>query len=122
MLKKIEFENYRCFQKTSLDFRDITIIVGKNNAGKSTIVEALRLVAAAEKKSRTTKVYTEPPEDLYLPLINKGFYLDISKLKIDLRNIIYFYNREYAKVTATFENDSKITIGLATLNCTEKIR
>ena len=40
MLKKIEFENYRCFQKTSLDFRDITIIVGKNNAGKSTIVEA----------------------------------------------------------------------------------
>lgn len=112
MLKKIEFENYRCFQNTTLDFRDITIIVGKNNAGKSTIIEALRLVAAAERKSRTTIVYKHPPADLHLPLVNKGFYLDISKLKIDLRNIIYFYNRVYAKVTATFKNESKITIYL----------
>jgi len=112
MLKSIEFENYRCFQRTSLDFRAMSIIVGKNNAGKSTIIEALRLVAAAERKSQTTTAYKQPPLNLSLPLSNKGFYLDISKLKIDLRNIVYFYEKEYAKATAVYDNGSKITIYL----------
>ena len=114
MLKSIEFENYRCFQRGSLDFRAMSIIVGKNNAGKSTIIEALRLVAAAGKKSQITTTYKQPPKDFKLPLAHKGFYLDVSKLKIDLRNIIYFYDREYAKVTALFDDNSIINIYLNT--------
>lgn len=112
MLKKIEFENYRCFQKTTLEFRDIAIIVGKNNAGKSTIVEALRLVAAAEKKSKNT-VYKPPPKSLGLPILCKGFSLDVSKLRVDLRNVIFFYDKgDYAKITACFSCKSTITVYL----------
>ena len=35
MLRKIAFKNYRCFEDSELDIRQIAIIVGNNNAGKS---------------------------------------------------------------------------------------
>lgn len=111
MLKKIEFENYRCFSRASLDFRDMTIIVGKNNAGKSTIIEALRLVAAAQKKSKSTN-YTDLPRFLGRPNTYKGFSLNTDKLKIDLRTVIHFYTGDYARVIATFENNVSVQIYL----------
>lgn len=114
MLVKVEFENYRCFKKSSLDLRNIAIIVGKNNAGKSTIVEALRLIAAAGKKSKTA-IYKTPPKSLGLALINNGFSIDSSKLKIDLHSVVHFYDEDNcAKITAHFQDGSKISIYLNT--------
>ncbi len=110
MLNKVEFENYRCFKKSSLDLRNIAIIVGKNNAGKSTIVEALRLIAAAGKKSKTA-IYKAPPKSFGLPMTDYGFSIDSSKLKIDLRSIIHFYDTENcAIIRAYFEDSSKINL------------
>jgi len=41
-LKSINIENFRGYKnKTSMDFNDLTAIVGKNDIGKSTILEAL---------------------------------------------------------------------------------
>lgn len=41
-LKRLRLRNFRCFQnETSVDFDDITALIGKNDAGKSTIMEAL---------------------------------------------------------------------------------
>ena len=112
MLNKVEFENYRCFKKSSLDLRDLVIIVGKNNAGKSTIVEALRLIAAAGKKSKTA-IYKAPPKSLGLAVINKGFTIDPTKLRIDLRGIVNFYDEsKTAKITAQFSGKEKIIIYL----------
>jgi AAA15 family ATPase/GTPase len=37
MLNRLTLENFRGFAKHSLSFSELTIIVGKNNAGKSTI-------------------------------------------------------------------------------------
>ncbi|MEO1333139.1 MAG: AAA family ATPase [Myxococcota bacterium] len=45
MLTELHLRNYRCFREHKLSFKDLTIVVGGNNAGKSTVVEALRLVA-----------------------------------------------------------------------------
>lgn len=45
-MKKLNLENFRVFDKeTSFDLPPITIITGKNNAGKSTVLKALTLVA-----------------------------------------------------------------------------
>ena len=43
-LIKLILENYRCYREaTSLDIDDITTIIGKNDVGKSTILEALEV-------------------------------------------------------------------------------
>ena len=42
MLKRVHLANFKCFEKVSLtDLRDISILCGPNNAGKSSIVQAL---------------------------------------------------------------------------------
>jgi len=45
MLAQIEFENFRCFERHTLVLRPLTIIVGRNNAGKSTVTEGVSLSA-----------------------------------------------------------------------------
>jgi len=111
MLEKIDFENYRCFKKSSINFKKTAIIVGKNNAGKSTVVEALRIIANAGKKSKTA-IYSFPPKSMDIPH-QMGFSLDPHKLKIDLRSVVYFYDASpFAKIVATFEEGTKITVYL----------
>lgn len=43
-IKKLHVENYKCYEKVDIDFNNSTnIIVGTNEAGKSTILEAINL-------------------------------------------------------------------------------
>ena len=42
MLQSIEIENFRCFEKTSISgFEQINLITGKNNSGKTALLEAI---------------------------------------------------------------------------------
>ncbi len=45
MLTELRLINFRCFKDHVIPLRRNTIIVGKNNAGKSTVIDALRLVS-----------------------------------------------------------------------------
>lgn len=112
LLKKIKLENFKCYENTVISFKALSIIVGENNAGKSCLIEALRLVSRAAQGS-TKRIYTTPPPSFELPLFTKGFVIDTKKLKIDLGIIIYYYNMaDYAKVTAYFIDKSRIEIYL----------
>lgn len=54
MLKKIHIENYKTFKNLNLEFnKEINIIVGNNEAGKSTLFEAINLAL-------TGKIYDKP--------------------------------------------------------------
>lgn len=109
MIEKIELENFRCFRSSKMSIRDLTIVVGKNNSGKSTIIEALRMISMATKKCIKT-TYVNPPKSLGLPLTVKGFRLPVERLKIDLRYIVYYYGSDIAKITAYFKNKAKIIV------------
>lgn len=116
ILQKIQLENFKCYQKTTILFKDLTVIVGQNNAGKSCLIEALRLVAKAAQYAKR-KTYISAPKEFDLPLNIKGFKIDTQKLKIDLNLIIYYYvSAKFAKVTAFFCNKSKIEIYLNNSN------
>ena len=52
MIESLILQNFRCFHKHEIPFREKTIIVGKNNAGKSSIIEALRLVSIVSERFR----------------------------------------------------------------------
>ena len=44
-MKNIDLNNYRCFTKLSLDFKDnINVLVGDNSSGKTTLIRALSTV------------------------------------------------------------------------------
>ena len=52
LLEKIEIENYKGFKKYEISFMNQNILVGKNNAGKSTIGEIIRIVSLATTSYR----------------------------------------------------------------------
>ncbi|MCK4257817.1 MAG: AAA family ATPase [Halanaerobiales bacterium] len=43
MLKSLCIENFKCFVDTQVDFAPLTLLVGGNGAGKSTIIQSLLL-------------------------------------------------------------------------------
>ena len=111
-LKKLQLENFKCYQKTNITFKQLTVIVGENNAGKSCVIESLRIVAKAAQSSGKG-VYGSAPKEFDLPANIRGFFINTKKLCIDLRMIIYYYDSsKYAKVTAHFDNKARIEIYL----------
>lgn len=42
-LKAVHIKNFRCYKDISVDFDDLTTFIGKNDIGKSTILEALEI-------------------------------------------------------------------------------
>lgn len=103
MLRTLRLQNYRCFSDHTVPFSPVTVIVGKNNAGKSTIVEALNLVAAAV--NRRSAAFALPPPQLDLPRFRRGFSPSISHLDINLPTIFHRYGAPPAILTATFESN-----------------
>jgi predicted ATPase len=108
MLRSLRLQNYRCFADHTVPFSPVTVVVGKNNAGKSTIVEALNLVAAAV--NRKSANFTLPPKQLDLPRFRRGFTPSISHLDINLRTIFHRYGAAPAMVTATFEGNVTVKV------------
>lgn len=52
MLKTLRLRNFRAFADHTVPLKKLTLLVGENNAGKSTVVEALRLIAIITHRYR----------------------------------------------------------------------
>jgi predicted ATPase len=104
-LIQVRLRNFRCFKdETSIDLEDLTALVGKNEAGKSTVLDALDIFFNegtldkndASKHGRATDVaiiavFSELPDRLVLDqeaettlrdeyLLNSAGYLEIHKV------------------------------------------
>ena len=51
MLHALRLQNFRGFKDHTVEFPQFCILMGQNNAGKTTIIEALRIVALAQAKA-----------------------------------------------------------------------
>jgi AAA15 family ATPase/GTPase len=47
MIREIRIENYKSIQKLKLELGRVTVLIGENGCGKSNILEAIALSAAA---------------------------------------------------------------------------
>ncbi|RLA82500.1 MAG: hypothetical protein DRG78_07050 [Epsilonproteobacteria bacterium] len=43
-MKKLRIKNFKCFENTQVEFKDLTILAGANGAGKSTVIQVLLLL------------------------------------------------------------------------------
>jgi energy-coupling factor transporter ATP-binding protein EcfA2 len=89
--------------------RRTTIIVGQNNAGKSTIVEALRLVSVVTSRYEALS-YRPVPSWLDIPLRYRGVCPSLDGLEINLKSIFHGYGNPPAIITASFDDGSQVTI------------
>lgn len=109
MLSKLILENYRCYDKHSIEFKDTSIVVGKNNAGKSTLVEALRLLSIAVSRYSNIN-YQSPPKWTDLPKRIKGFKPSLSGFELSLENIFHKYAEPPAKISGIFQGAEVVTV------------
>ncbi len=101
-------QNYRCFDDHTILLEPNTVIVGKNNAGKSSVIEALRLVAAVVNRRGAT--FVRAPKWLDLPSFRVGIAPGISQLGLNLSAVFHRYGNPPAIITATFVGGAVITM------------
>lgn len=110
MLKSIVIENYRGYDKHELDFKDLSVIVGKNNAGKSTLLEALRLISLITNKYENQTFHNIPEWLPNFPIVYKGISPSVKGIDLLFENIYNNYNEPPAKIIAYFSNNAKIEL------------
>ena len=92
-----------------MPLREKTIIVGRNNAGKSTITEALRLVAVVADRYRGL-AYRPPPPWLEIHKTNRGVSPSLDNQDFNFERIFHRYSPPPAVVVAKFSNRASITV------------
>jgi len=109
MLTKLDLTNFRCFANHSVALQPLTILVGQNNAGKSTLVEALQLVSVVATRHEHLN-FVRPPSWLDLPRATRGVSPSLRNLDIDLESVFHRYGDPPAEIRASFDTGSSITV------------
>lgn len=109
MLAQLKLTNFRGFEDHSLPLRDISVIVGRNNAGKSTVVESLRLISVVTERL-TGLNFRDPPSWTELPKRSRGVSPSLDGLGIDFRAICHRYSEPPARVQAQFRSGESIQL------------
>lgn len=112
MLTQLTLRNFRGFDYHEIPLRDATIIVGKNNAGKSTIVEALRLVSIVVSRYRNLTFHPGPEwigegRSLY------GVRPSLKNMEITFDGMFHQYADPPAAITAHFSTGQTVCVYVA---------
>jgi Predicted ATP-dependent endonuclease of the OLD family len=88
-ISSIKYQNYKAFSRYTVSLSDFNILVGPNNAGKSTIIGSLKILAEGLRigRSKTPIQITGPDGDSFL-----GYEIDLRNVPIATENIFYNYN------------------------------
>jgi len=84
----IKFSHYKAFTSFSIHLQEFNVLVGPNNAGKSTVVGALRILHEGLRKARA-----KSPERVEVDgLLILGYKLNITDLPVASENIFHDYD------------------------------
>lgn len=120
MLVAMKLINFRCFREHEFVFAPFNVCVGVNNAGKSTLAEALRIVALATARIKTS-VFRQPPEWLTIPRSNEGFSFSLQGQQINFETMFHRYGEPPATIRADFGNSARLLIYVASATKTHCI-
>jgi hypothetical protein len=109
MLKSLRLKNFRRFAGQVIELSPLTLLVGGNNAGKSTAIEALRLVSLVTNRIGGL-TFTAPP-----PWLPEGSPWGVSpslrgfEFRLT-RHIFHRYSEPPAEIEATFESGAAVEV------------
>ena len=88
-ITSIKFSNYKSFKKFSVALNEFNILVGPNNAGKSTVIGSLKILAEGLRKARFRK-----PDLIDDPNGNQilGYEIDLSQVPVATENVFHDYD------------------------------
>jgi len=104
---RVRFHNFKAFSDFTLNIKAFNILVGPNNAGKSTIITAFRILAAGLRRANARKasIITGPNG----PVL--AHRIDLEPLSVAGENVFYNYDEDEA-ATVTFELSNKHSLTL----------
>lgn len=104
---RVEFRRFKAFKTFAIDLKHFNVLVGPNNAGKSTILTAFRILAAALRRATTKSADVVPSPNG--PVL--GHPIEISSISVAEENIFYNYDdSEAATVTFYLSNKNSLTL------------
>lgn len=109
MINNLRLKNFRGFDDHTLPLGPTTVIVGENNAGKTTIVEALRLVSMVTLRYKRLS-FRDPPTDADIPRRCVGVSPSMKNVEISFDTVFHQYREPPAIIIATFDSGASITI------------
>jgi hypothetical protein len=109
MIEQIQLKKFRCFEDNMVPFKDLSLIIGKNNAGKSTIIEALRIVSIISNRYKHL-TYKDAPAWLGLPRLYKVVSPSLRDLDFEFGTAIFRYEDPPAEIVVDFKNRIKFHI------------
>lgn len=104
---RVDFFRFKAFKQFSLSLKQFNILVGPNNAGKSTILSAFRMLSAGLRKANSKKPeYILGPDGMAM-----GYKIDLSSVSVAEENIFYNYEDSVcAYVRFILSNKNKLTL------------
>jgi AAA domain, putative AbiEii toxin, Type IV TA system len=103
----VEFRRFKAFTRFALPLRHFNILVGPNNAGKSTVLAAFRILSAAIRRasSRAPQMIRGPNGQTY------GHPVDLDSVSVAEESIFHNYDdADPATVCFKLENGNTLTL------------
>lgn len=106
-ITSLKFRNYKGFEDFSVALRDFNVLVGPNNAGKSTVLGALRILGESLRKAihgSLSRCYSKA---------NRcgEYHLNLEGLPVSTENVFHNYDEsEAAEISFRFSNGNTLRL------------
>src|SRR5205807_4909005 len=107
MLSKLTVHGFKPFRNFVVEFSEFDVFVGRNNMGKSTLVDSLRLIAS-ESNFRLRRDRVDLPRSSVLADAGTAFLVDKQRIQFPTANVHHEYGAEDAQIIANFATGSTI--------------
>lgn len=106
-IKAIKIRNFKCFEEFSVSAKEKNVIVGPNNAGKSTVLDSIRIASDVLRFSirKRPTVRSQPGGE-----VCASYKIPSSYFSVDLRYFSHNYNDEDGIIEITLASGARLGI------------
>ncbi len=109
IVKSIQFQDYKTFSTFKLSAKEKNVLVGPNNAGKSTALDAFRITFDCLRFSRRI---TAVLKSQGIDGVCSTWEIPTSAVQTDLRYCIHNFGDEHARIAVTLQNGNTFKISI----------